>query len=51
MNKFNLVLGVLTGFAGVMVFNRYMAAKKAAKELREYENLDTGLYADEDCNK
>lgn len=48
MNKIGLVLGILTGFTGVVVYTRYRAAKNAAKELREYERLDDGLYLEEE---
>lgn len=47
MNKFGLLLGFLAGVAGVITMNRYIAAKIAAKELREYEEWDAGLYLDE----
>ena len=46
MNKFNVLLGFLAGFAGAVTLGRYVVAKKAARELREYEELDSGVYFD-----
>ena len=42
MNKISILLGFMTGFAGMMVFGKYKAAKRASRELEEYECLDSG---------
>ena len=48
MNKFSVSLVVLAGVAGVMVYKRYKAARDAEKELQMYEELDAGLYFEEE---
>lgn len=48
MNKFSIGLIVLTGVAGVMVYKRYKAARDAARELEMYEEMDAGLYVEEE---
>ena len=47
MNKFSLALGLLGGFAGGIVLVRYVAAKNAA-DIRTYEEMDGGLYLDDE---
>lgn len=46
MNKISILVGFFTGFAGAVSLGRYMAAKKAARELHEYEEMDAGVYFD-----
>lgn len=48
MNKFSVGLVVLTGVAGVIVYKRYKAARDAARELQMYEDMDAGLYFEEE---
>ena len=48
MNKFGVGLVVLAGVVGVMVYKRYKAARDAARELEMYEDLDAGLYFEEE---
>lgn len=48
MNKFGIIFGIFTGFAGAITLGRYIAAKKAARELREYEELDAGIFTEEE---
>ena len=48
MNKFSVGLVVLAGVAGVMVYKRYKAARDAARELQMYEDMDAGLYFEEE---
>ena len=48
MNKFSIGLIVLTGIAGAMVYKRYKAARDAARELEMYEDLDAGIYFEEE---
>ena len=44
MNKFSIGLTVLGGIAGGMIYKRYLDAKAAARELKRYEELDSGFY-------
>ena len=48
MNKFGIGLIILGGIAGGMVYKRYLDAKEAARELREYEELDAGVFTEEE---
>lgn len=47
MNKFSIGLCVLAGVAGVVIYNRYRAARYAAKELELYDELDAGYIEEE----
>ena len=48
MNKFGVGLIVLTGVAGAIVYKRYKAARDAAREIEMYEEMDAGLYFEEE---
>ena len=47
MSKFDFGLGVVIGFAGVIIYKRYKAARDAAREIHMYEDLDAGYFEEE----
>ena len=48
MNKFGIGLAILAGVAGAMVYKRYKAARDAVREVQMYEEMDAGLYFEEE---